>query len=124
MSSATPLGTAGDVNRDGYDDLLVGAAGYPEGGAYGKVFLYHGSAGGLGSTASWTATGAATGDRFGAALATAGDVNADGYADVVIGVPLRNKVLVYHGAPAGLARGGELDRDGRGRQPVRLCRGH
>ncbi len=97
------LGTAGDVNRDGYDDLLVGAAGYPDGSAYGKVYLYHGGANGLGTTAAWAASGQSAGQRFGAAVATAGDVNADGYADAVIGAPLGNKVYVYHGGPGGLA---------------------
>ena len=97
------LGTAGDVNRDGYDDLLVGAAGYPDGAAYGKAYLYHGGANGLGTTAAWAASGQSAGQRFGAAVATAGDVNADGYADAVIGAPMGNKVYVYHGRPAGLA---------------------
>jgi hypothetical protein len=99
------VSTAGDVNRDGYDDLVVGAAGYPNGNAYGKVYLYHGSSNGLGSTAAWIATGTSAGERFGGAVATAGDVNADGFADVIIGVPLRNRVHVYHGGPAGLAPG-------------------
>jgi hypothetical protein len=99
------VSTAGDVNRDGYDDLVVGAAGYPNGNAYGKVYLYHGSSNGLGSTAAWTTTGTSPGERFGGAVATAGDVNADGFADVIIGVPLRNRVHVYHGGPVGLAPG-------------------
>ena len=118
------VGTAGDVNRDGYDDLVVGAGGYPDGGAYGRVYLYHGAADGLGTTASWVAGGPSAGQRFGAAVATAGDVNADGYADVVIGAPLGNKVYGYHGGPAGLAPGAAWTRTGNAGGQFGYCRGH
>ena len=50
------------------------------------------------STASLTLTGTASVGRFGAAAAGAGDVDADGYADLVIGVP-DSKWLVPTGSP-------------------------
>jgi len=113
-------GTAGDVNRDGYDDLVVGAGGYPDGSAYGKVYLYHGGANGLGTAADWVAAGQSAGDRFGGAVGTAGDVNADGYGDVVIGVPLADpagradagRASVYYGADGGLPGSAGWSADG------------
>jgi hypothetical protein len=85
----------GDLNADGVPDLIVGA---PQGGCAGVgpgyVLLVSGA---TGSTIS-TLTGASAGDRFGAAVADAGDVDADGVSDVLIGAP--------GGAPGGLADAG------------------
>jgi hypothetical protein len=78
-------GTAGDVNRDGYDDVIVGAYWYN--GGQGRAYIYHGSATGLSATAAWTAESDQAGAHFGASVGTAGDVNRDGYPDVIIGAP-------------------------------------
>src|SRR5438093_12065007 len=50
------VGSAGDVNGDGYDDVVVGA---PYGGptSEGQAFLYEGGPNGLATTPSWQATG-------------------------------------------------------------------
>ena len=75
------MGTAGDVNGDGYDDLVVGAIGFDMNGFdVGKAYVYHGSTLGLGTIADWTAVGENEGDYFGTAVGTAGDVNGDGYS--------------------------------------------
>jgi len=103
------VGTAGDVNGDGYDDVLIGAPGHNR--AAGGVYVYHGSAAGLGGTPAWSGAGEGSGDGLGSAAGTAGDVNGDGYADVVIGAygfPNGNgqgKVYVYHGSSTGLPAG-------------------
>jgi hypothetical protein len=48
------LATAGDVNGDGYSDILIGAVDYDNGETNeGRVFLYYGSPTGPGSTADW-----------------------------------------------------------------------
>ncbi len=78
------VGTAGDVNGDGYADAIVGAPGYS---GEGRAFVYHGSGAGLSTTEAWFANINAINATLGVAVASAGDVNADGYADVVVGIP-------------------------------------
>lgn len=82
------VSTAGDVNKDGYADVIIGAH-YFDGGETneGRVFIYLGSASGLGKTPFFTAEGDQVNAFFGKAVACAGDVNRDGYSDVLIGAP-------------------------------------
>ena len=55
-SSALSVATAGDVNGDGYSDIVVGANGYDNGQAdEGRAYVYLGSASGLATAAAWTA---------------------------------------------------------------------
>jgi hypothetical protein len=76
---------AGDVNADGYGDFLIGATGNDTVGANaGAAYLYFGGST-PNATVDRTLTGEAAGDRFGNSVASAGDVNADGYADLIIG---------------------------------------
>jgi len=80
----------GDVDGDGIADVLIGAP-FAAGAVAGAGWagLYRGSDGAL--LRSWS--GEQAGDDFGH-VARAGDVNADGLADVLIGAP-------YHDGPAG-----------------------
>ena len=105
------MATAGDVNGDGYADVIVGAPNYDNGQTdEGRAFVYHGSASGLSTTANWTAESDQASAYFGYSVATAGDVNGDGYADVIVGAPNydngqtdEGRAFVYHGSASGLS---------------------
>jgi hypothetical protein len=90
--------SAGDVNGDGYADVIIGA---PLAGGAGRAYIHHGSPGGLSAVAALTLTGPAA-SRFGASVSAAGDINSDGYADVIVGAPDANEVYVYLGSVTGI----------------------
>jgi hypothetical protein len=96
------VATAGDVNGDGYADVIVGAPGM---GTSGEAFVWYGHPGGISETRDWDDTGEVADDEFGASVATAGDVNGDGYSDIIVGAPAHSasagKAYVYHGGPDG-----------------------
>jgi len=104
------VGTAGDVNGDGYSDVIVGANTYDNGQQNeGRAFVYHGSAAGLASGAAWMAESDQANGAFGVSVATAGDVNGDGYSDVIVGAhgydddqENEGRAYVFHGSAAGL----------------------
>jgi hypothetical protein len=100
------VASAGDVNGDGFADLVVGAESAM--GAAGRVYLYLGSAAGLPATASTTLTGLdGANGVFGASVASAGDVNGDGFTDLAVGsygaMNGTGRVYVYLGGAMGLA---------------------
>ncbi|MCK5772287.1 MAG: FG-GAP repeat protein, partial [Thermoplasmata archaeon] len=82
---------AGDVNSDGYDDILIGSDYNDDGGEdAGKTYLILGRASGWGrntpiESAKASFIGEHAGDRSGDSVSSAGDVNGDGYDDILIG---------------------------------------
>lgn len=100
----------GDINADGYADLVVGAPNYSAGAAFrGAAYVFY-SSGIAGITTSFSAfaatqiLGAAPNDIFGASLST-GDINGDGFSDLVVGAPSNNgasggRVYIFHSAGA------------------------
>lgn len=79
---------AGDVNRDGFDDVIVGASRYEVAGVEsGAAFVFLGGADGVSKNAAARIEGTQNEERFGAAVAGAGDVDGDGHADVIVGAP-------------------------------------
>lgn len=79
------VASAGDFNGDGYPDFIVGAQ---QAGYEGKAFVYYGGPT-LDATPDVTLIGESIGaiTAFGASVASAGDVNADGFGDVIVGAP-------------------------------------
>ncbi len=108
------LRPAGDVNGDGYADILWSRAFASVSGfaAAGRVAVFHGGPGGLPAVPTYELVNPAPASfgTFGYAVDYAGDVNGDGYSDVVVSTPNhdeggitdRGVAYVYHGGPGGL----------------------
>jgi len=90
--SCTSVASAGDVNGDGFADIIIGAE--RAFGDHGASYVIFGKSGGFASalalssldgTNGFRLNGSAVSDAFGRSVASAGDVNGDGYADLIIG---------------------------------------
>ncbi|MCC6744778.1 MAG: FG-GAP repeat protein [Acidobacteria bacterium] len=115
--------SSGDVNGDDYADVLISSGNYSNGeGLEGAVFVFHGSSSGIGngdaSTAATTLQGNQMHAGFGSSVSGAGDVNADGFADVTVAAPgysngqfFEGAVFVYHGSAAGISSGDPASAD-------------
>jgi len=108
---ADSVAGAGDINGDGYADVVVGASHYDNGQQdEGRAYVYLGSAAGLAVAPGWIAESDQAEARFGWSVASAGDVNGDGYADVIVGAyqfdnvqTNEGRAYVYLGSASGLA---------------------
>ena len=111
------VATAGDVNGDGFSDVIVGSPGYDNGQLdEGKVFVFCGSPTGLPSAPTWTAEGNRELAGLGFSVATAGDVNGDGYSEILVGAPdysafvdEAGAAFLWYGAHFGLGPPGTPD---------------
>jgi len=104
------VSSAGDVNGDGFDDVLVAALNYTNGQAdEGRVYAYLGSPTGLDPSPHWFQEGDQNGAGFGFSLGAAGDVDNDGYDDVIVaarrhsnGHTDEGRAYLYRGSSSGL----------------------
>ena len=102
----TSVASAGDVNGDGYGDLIIGAH-YAAG--TGQAYIYLGGANGIAANQQPATLTGPDGNHgeFGISVSSAGDVNGDGYADVVVGadevVDNRGRAYIYLGGASGVA---------------------
>ena len=127
--SGISVSSAGDVNGDGYDDLIIGAyRADPNGDSYvGETYLIYGGASAPGTdgvldlsalngTNGFILTGIDVGDESGQSVSSAGDVNGDGYDDLIIGAnradpngDLSGETYVVYGGASAPGTGGVLD---------------
>ncbi|HEU0113572.1 MAG TPA: FG-GAP-like repeat-containing protein, partial [Thermomicrobiales bacterium] len=106
------VGSAGDVNGDGFADLIVGAdLADVNGTDFGASYVVFGKASGfaanidlstLDGTTGFRLSGGA-GQRSGFSVSSAGDVNGDGFADVIVGALSANASYVVFGHASGFA---------------------
>lgn len=101
--SGYSVSSAGDVNGDGFDDMIVGAIeGDDGGGGAGEAYVVFGGSGsfgnplsgrqvlelsGLTSSEGFIIQGGAAGDSMGHKVADIGDINDDGFADIMVSAP-------------------------------------
>ncbi|MEF8756276.1 MAG: hypothetical protein V5B60_20455 [Accumulibacter sp.] len=95
--SGRVVAAAGDVNGDGFADLLIGAPGSDpvSGSDAGRTYVVFGKSGGAqvslaaiaGGSGGFVVNGEGVDDSSGYSIATAGDLNGDGLADLLVGAP-------------------------------------
>jgi Ca2+-binding RTX toxin-like protein len=111
--SGVSVASAGDVNGDGFADLVVGALfADPHGSSSGASYLVFGKASGFAANFDLSSldgsngvklSGPAANSNSGATVASAGDVNGDGFADLIISAPYPGAAYVVFGKASGFA---------------------
>ncbi len=103
------LSSAGDLNGDGFDDLVMGAWEWSDGQTQeGGVFVYYGGTT-LSAEPDWQFESDQANAELGRSVAHVGDLNGDGYADLVVAAPRfdsgqndEGRLWAYYGGPDGL----------------------
>ncbi len=113
-ASGYSVSATGDINDDGYPDLIIGAAGYLGGANKGRSYVVFGGPGvgsnevialsGLNGANGFKLDGENNRDNSGYSVSTAGDINGDGHADLLIGAlgysSSRGRSYVIFGGPS------------------------
>ena len=97
------VSAAGDFDGDGIDDIIIGAPGHNN--TNGAAYIYFGgkflendlTPSNANITILGPQTGSITGSKFGYSVANAGDLNMDGYYDVIIGAPNSQNAYIFLG---------------------------
>ncbi|XP_016289190.1 integrin alpha-6 isoform X3 [Monodelphis domestica] len=94
-----------DLNKDGWQDIVIGAPQYfdRDGEVGGAVYVYINQQGKWNNVKPIRLNGTKD-SMFGIAVENIGDVNQDGYPDIAVGAPYDDlgKVFIYHGSPSGI----------------------
>jgi hypothetical protein len=116
--SGWSVSSAGDVNGDGFDDVLIGAWGAePNGVSSGSSYVVFGHGGTFAAAIDLGTLDGSDGfrvdgnfgERSGYAVSAAGDMNGDGYADLVVGAPFGEHTYLVFGKANGFAPAMNLD---------------
>jgi len=103
------LAAAGDLDGDGYADLAIARTGEDFGGG---LYIYRGGPGGLPSTAARIDSPDYKPSRLGYSLAGVGDLDGDGFADLVAteidASAASGRAHVYRGGPDGISNARQL----------------
>jgi hypothetical protein len=109
-SFGSAVSSAGDVNGDGFDDVMVGDPNYDKQFDEGAVYIFHGSSQGINTTPAIILEGNQQSGELGISIADAGDINGDGFDDIVAGTPFYNDgqsiegaTLIFYGSSSGIS---------------------
>ncbi|XP_054113494.2 integrin alpha-6 isoform X6 [Callithrix jacchus] len=94
-----------DLNKDGWQDIVIGAPQYfdRDGEVGGAVYVYMNQQGRWNNVKPIRLNGTKD-SMFGIAVKNIGDINQDGYPDIAVGAPYDDmgKVFIYHGSANGI----------------------